>query len=186
MDEKTVQPVVKKPLDEIKSTIESLENGSLTLKQINWETQQRCVEYLVSEGYSTAEIAILFKTSSRTISRRLRKIREGNAIQIDHYWLRQIIGEAYRDSQQHHAYLIRLSCREDASYTERAQARYLAWKIKKEFTELLLTMGIVKNHGTGIYFTYGSEFEKKQKPKPTKPVLHPEEPKKFTFQEGMS
>ena len=61
MDEKIVPTVVKKPLDEIKGTIESLESGSLTLKQIDWKTQQRCVEYLVSEGYSNTEIAILLK-----------------------------------------------------------------------------------------------------------------------------
>ena len=121
--------------------IQQIKDGTVKPTALNKEQRQQCVEVLALEGYTTSHIAQILDRSEKTIRRDLADIRVRNALAPTPELAKQLIGNLLMKSEVHQAALMRLARAKDGAVAERAQAEYLAWKIVKETTEALQSLG---------------------------------------------
>lgn len=160
-NEKELVPVSgdtnKLPLDEI---IEKLRAGDIEPKLLSKHTKKQIIDFCHRRGYEGVEIAGMLKMCAKTIYRAIETLREDNAVRVQDYWIQKIIGEMCSNFRMHHAYFTKLSYDPDATKAERAQSRFLAWKVQKEFIEALTSFGI-NQLILGRYFTLEARLPEK-------------------------
>ena len=125
----------------ILSIIQQIKDGRLNPKTIPKETRQQCIGVLLAEGYTESAIAQILSRSEKTISRDLAELRVRNALTPDINLAKQIVGDMFQKAMAHHKYLMRLARATDASYGEKAQSEYLAWRVLREAVEKMQTLG---------------------------------------------
>ena len=123
------------------SIIQEIKQETLNPKTLSKDVRQRCVEFLISEGYTEAQVAQILRRSEKTVSRDLAEMRARNAITPSVDWAKQIAGDLYQKAITHHRYLMRLARSSDATYSDKYQSEFLAWKILKELIEKFQTLG---------------------------------------------
>ncbi len=64
-------------------TLKAIQSGAIDPTTLSPETRRRLVAYLISDGYSTVDMAEVLKVSERTIERDRKAIRQTNALQPD-------------------------------------------------------------------------------------------------------
>jgi IS30 family transposase len=121
--------------------ISDLKNGAVSPDALDKTTRQNCVEVLIGEGYSSAQIAKIMKKTDRTIRRDLEDIRGRNALSPDLEYAKRFIGEVVVSARNHHKHLMRLARTPDATVTEKIQGEAAAWKVLKELVEKMQTLG---------------------------------------------
>lgn len=141
------------------TVIQQLKDGSLAPKLLTQDQRQHCVEVLFQEGYSVPQIAQVLKRNEKTIRRDLAKIRVKHALDASPKFSKQHIGNLVVRAELHQARLMRLARMESATVAERAQAEFLAWRVLREQTELLQSLGYLPQQFRPI-----KSEEKKMKP----------------------
>jgi len=121
--------------------IQQLKDSSLDPKMLPKETRQQCVEVCILEGYSVSQITQLFHCSEKTVRRDIADIRVKNALAPNLELVKQLIGELYSKGINHHGYLMRLARSKEAAISEKIQAEYAAWKVLKDLSEKLQSLG---------------------------------------------
>lgn len=123
------------------SIIQEIKQETLNPKSLSKDVRQRCVEFLVSEGYTEAQVGQILNRSERTVSRDLSEVRARNVLTPSIDWAKQIAGELYQKAITHHRYLMRLARSSDATYSDKCQSEFLAWRVLKEAIEKFQTLG---------------------------------------------
>jgi predicted transcriptional regulator len=138
MDIKNCMPEQEGP---ILFLIQQIKDGILNPKTLSKDIRQRCVEFLLYEGYTEMQVAQILMRSDKTVSRDLAEIRERNAIAPNINLAQQIIGDMLQKSTVHHKYLMRLARSPEASTSEKSQSEFLAWRVLKEAIEKMQSLG---------------------------------------------
>jgi len=127
--------------ESILSIIQDIKDGAINPKTLTKEDRQRCVEFLIGEGYTEVQIAQILTRSEKTIGRDLVDLRARNALTPNIELAKQIVGDMFQKAMAHHKYLMRLARSPEASHSEKAQSEFLAWKVLKEVVEKMQTLG---------------------------------------------
>lgn len=123
------------------SVIQSVKDRTRNPKTLSEYERQECVEFLSWEGYTQAQIGQILKISDRTVRRDLRAIEDKNALSPDVDLAKRIIGDVFRKAKVHHAHLMRIARSQEASNSEKAQAEFMAWRVLKEMTCQMQSLG---------------------------------------------
>lgn len=142
--------------------LQEINSGITDPKLLDKQDRQLCVEMLVSEGYTHFQIAQVLKCSEKTISRDMKDIRQHNELTPNLEFAKQFIGEVFQKAMNHNNYLMRLARMKDASISEKMQSEFAAWKVLKELTEKLQSLGYLPSRpaeviGTFYHHSDGSE-----------------------------
>ena len=121
--------------------IQQLKDDSIHPSTLSKEQRLACVETLSLEGYAVAQIAQIVRRSDKTIKRDLAEIAAKNVVQPTPELLRQLVGWLMARSEAHQARLMRLARSTDGSIADRAQAEYLAFRIRNETLQRLQSLG---------------------------------------------
>lgn len=121
--------------------LQEINSGTTDPSILDKESRQECVELLTFEGYTYSQIAQALKCSEKTISRDIKETRARNALIPSLAFAKEYVGDAFKKAMNHHNYLMRLARMKDASISEKIQSEFAAWKILKEFTEKLQSLG---------------------------------------------
>jgi len=125
------------------SIIQGIKDGTRDPKSLTKEERQQCVEVCILEGYSVSQITQLFNCSEKTVRRDVADIRVRNALTPNIEFVKQVVGELYSKGINHHGYLMRLARSKEASISEKTQAEYAAWRVLKDLTDKLQSVGYV-------------------------------------------
>ena len=132
------------------SVIQGVKDRTLNPKTLSEGERRECVEFLSWEGYTQAQIGQILKISDRTVRRDLKVIEDNNALSPDVDLAKRIVGDMFRKAKVHHSYLMRLARSPEASNSEKAQAEYFAWRILKEMTEKMQSLGYLPSKPQAI------------------------------------
>ncbi len=142
MPETSPQPPEKSVL----TLIQQLKDGSIHARTLTREQRQQCVEALLLEGYSIPQIAQVVDRSEKTVTRDRDDIRRRNALSPSPELAKELIGDLLIRTEAHHARLMRISRSAEGSPSEKTQAEFLAFRVIKERTELLQSLGYLPQH----------------------------------------
>ncbi len=123
--------------------LQGIRDGSMDPSSLRPADRRLLVSFLIAEGQSTAEIALLLKTSDRTIERDRKTIREENAMAKDPKLAEKIAGmlcvEAGRCIQR-----IRKFQRDsDASAAAKMDGEHRCFQIASELSQRLQSLGFL-------------------------------------------
>ena len=121
--------------------IQDIHSGIYDASLLDKATRQQCVEVFIAEGYTHAQLAQLLKCSEKTISRDMQEIRQKNSIAPSLEFAKETVGELITKARLHASYLMRLARDKDSPAPSKAGAEFLAWRVIKELTEKLQTLG---------------------------------------------
>ena len=76
-----------------------IESGAMSPKGIGADDRRQLVAFLLSDGYSVAEMGQILKTSDRTIERDKKAIRESNVIVRDPGLVEQMVGRLVGEAE---------------------------------------------------------------------------------------
>ncbi len=125
----------------ILSVIQDIKDKKRDPKMLSKEERQECVAALLLEGYTASQIAQVLSRSEKTIKRDLEELRDKNSLSPNIELTKKLIGDMMMKSSMHHAYLMRLARKPDGTISEKAQSEFMAWRIVRESTELLQSLG---------------------------------------------
>jgi len=121
--------------------LQEINSGLTDPKILDKQSRQQCIELLITEGYTYAQISQVFKCSEKTVSRDIKDIRARNEMTPNVEFAKQFIGEVFQKAMGHHSFLVRLARGKETSAAEKIQSEYAAWKILKELVEKFQTLG---------------------------------------------
>jgi len=125
----------------ILSILQQIKEGSRNPRDLEKEIRQRCVEAMFLEGYGEAQIAQVLYRSEKTIRRDLTDIRKKNAVSPNVEQTKQIVGEMQQQVRSQISRLTRIAASSGSPTVSRISAEAVAWRIRKEFTEKLQSLG---------------------------------------------
>lgn len=134
----------------ILSLIQRIKAGQTAPTSLGAEERRRCVEVLRVEGYTIPEIAQILKRNEKTIRRDIEKIRDEHALNPDPHLARRLVGEVVQDADASINRLRRIARETGASPLERATAESMAWKVRRDCTQLLQSLGYLPRTPMGI------------------------------------
>jgi len=126
------------------SAVELLQNinsGLADPKLLDKSSRQRCVEMLIGEGYAHSQISQVLRISEKTVGRDIKEIHARNSLRPDLEFATQFIGQLHKNGLAHHSHLVRLARAKEATPSEKAQAEFLAWRIFREMSDKLQSLG---------------------------------------------
>lgn len=134
-------------------------DGRFQARELSKEKRRECVEVLVLEGYSVSLVTQLLDRCEKTIKRDIEDIREHNSLMPSGELAKKIVGEIIAYANINRAHLMRMARSKEASVSEKSQAEFLAWRVQKELSERLQTLGFLPSKPTEVVHTlfYGSE-----------------------------
>lgn len=133
----------KAPEKSAQNLIQGIKDGSIDPSALSKEERQSCVEAMVLEGCSAAQMAQLLSCSEKTIRRDLADIRARNAINPSPELARQIIGNFVMKSEAHQARLMRLARSSEGPPGVRVEAEVAAFHVLLKSAQLLQSLGIL-------------------------------------------
>ncbi len=132
------------------AVIQQIQAGQLSPRTLDRGTRQSCVEVLTAEGYAQSGIAQILQCSDRTIRRDLQDIRDRNGFLPSADLAMALVGELVTRAEHQEAMLTRLARDNSASVSERAQAAYLAWRVRSDLTQRLQSLGYLPTAPTTV------------------------------------
>jgi len=138
------EPPIHPPERPVLALLQQLKDGSLHARTLSPDQRQQCVEALLLEGYSVPQIAQVVDRTERTVKRDIVNIRSRNAPTPSPELAKQLIGDLFMRTEAHHARLMRIAGSAEGSAGEKAQATFLAFRVLKERTELLQSLGYLQ------------------------------------------
>lgn len=130
--------------------IRAIRDGSTAPTSLAPEDRRRCVEHLTAEGYSVVEIGEILATSERTIARDRAALRQENAIERRPDLLPETVGRLMQEADQSIGRIRRAARDRQARPGERVEAEYTAWRIARELTERLQSLGYLPTSATQV------------------------------------
>lgn len=121
--------------------LQEINSGQTDPSLLDKASRQQCVELLIAEGYTQAQIAQIMKCSEKTVYRDTKEIYVRNELSPNAQLAKQLVGDMFKKAMSHHDYLIRVSRMKESSTAEKIQAVFAAWKILKEFVEKFQSLG---------------------------------------------
>lgn len=135
---------VPEPVISNKSSVQLLQeinSGQTDPSLLGKPSRQQCIELLIAEGYTHAQIAQVLKCSEKTVSRDMKEIHRRNELVPNVPFAKEFIGDMFKKAMNHHGYFMRLARTKGASVADKVQAEFAAWKVIKELTEKLQSLG---------------------------------------------
>lgn len=123
--------------------LRAIQKGSLNPKTLSKESRRACMEHLVGDGYTLAEVAEVFKVSLRTAQRDLARIREEHSVTPTPEVQKQLLGQLLLQANYATARLTKIARDRAAPHSAQVEAAYSAWRVQKELIEVLQCMGIM-------------------------------------------
>lgn len=130
--------------------IRAIRDGSTAPTSLAPEDRRHCVEHLTAEGYSVVEIGEILATSERTIARDRAALRHENAIERRPDLLPETVGRLVQEADQSIGRIRRAARDRQARPGERVEAEYTAWRIARELTERLQSLGYLPTAATQV------------------------------------
>lgn len=121
--------------------LQEINSGLTDPALLDKPSRQQCIELLIAEGYTHAQIAQLLKCSEKTVSRDIKETRARNELTPSVPFAKQFIGDMFKKAMNHHSYLMRLARTKDVPAGDKIQAEAAAWKVIKEVVEKLQSLG---------------------------------------------
>lgn len=121
--------------------IQQLKDKTCDPSTIPKDQRQEIVRVLRLEGYSISHIAQILDVSEKTVQRDIIEIRAKNTQSPSIEFVKQYIGDLLISAETYETKLMGLARDTEGSIGERAQAQFLAWRVRKEKTELLQSLG---------------------------------------------
>jgi len=124
------------------AVLQKIKSGEASPKTLLTEERKACSNILkLFEGYSDVQTAQLLQCSEKTVYRDRMEARKNNSLNPSIEFVGEWIGEIIRKAEIHASYLMRLARSNEGSVSERAQAEFLSWRIRKELTDKLQSAG---------------------------------------------
>lgn len=123
------------------TTIQHIKDGTINPKALDKDARQQCIEVLLTQGYTHAQLAQIMNCSDKTIQRDMCEIRRRNSLTPHPELAKEIVGEMLQKVRNYEANLNQLARAKDGSVSEKAQAQFLGWRVFKECVEKLQTLG---------------------------------------------
>lgn len=121
--------------------IQGIQDGTIRASSLSTDIIEEIVRALRAESSSPSQIAQLIGRSDRTVRRYVAEIRNKNALTPSLEEVKRFVGELVQKTMTGHSHCERLARSKDGSIAEKAQAEFLGWRILKELTEKLQTLG---------------------------------------------
>jgi DNA-binding CsgD family transcriptional regulator len=122
-------------------TIQRIKDGSINPKALTKDIRQQCLEVLITQGYTQAQMAQILDCSDKTVQRDINEIRKRNRLTPHVELAKEIVGEMLAKARNYESNLNQLARSKDGSLSERAHAQFLGWRVLKECVEKLQTLG---------------------------------------------
>jgi coproporphyrinogen III oxidase-like Fe-S oxidoreductase len=122
-------------------TIQRIKDGSVNPKSLTKEMRQQCIEVLMAQGYTQAQMAQIMDCSDKTVQRDFNEIRKRNSLTPHPELAKEIVGEMLVKVRSYESNLNQLARSKDGTVSEKAQAQFLSWRMLKECIEKLQTLG---------------------------------------------
>jgi transposase len=133
--------IAEKEETPILNVIQRIKDRTIEPKTLDKETRHGCIEVLVGEGYTQAQIAQILKYSDKTIQRDCKEIRQKNSLTVTPEFVRETIGEMGSRAKMHISRLMQLSRGITGSVMEKAQAELYAWQVMTGYVAKLQSLG---------------------------------------------
>ena len=118
-----------------------IQTGDLNPRGLRPAERRVCVELLTGEGQSIHQIAMVLKSSERTIARDRREVREANAAVASPLFVAQTVGALIQSAQARAARLTRLASDVSLPGAVRVRAERGAWRTELEACRWLQSVG---------------------------------------------
>jgi len=125
----------------ILTLLQQIQSGAVDPRDIDKSLRQQIVGVLLMEGTPISQIAVILKVSDKTIRRDVADIKDRNELSPSLGLAKKLVGNLVTRAEVHCSYLMRLARNQGASVNERALSEFYAWKVIKEMTEKLQTLG---------------------------------------------
>ena len=123
--------------------LQGIKNGSMDPSSLCPADRRLLVSFIMAEGQSTAEIALLLKTSDRTIERDRKAIREENAITKDPKLVEQIVGRLISEAEVCIQRIRKFQRDSNASPAVKIDAEHRSFQIFCQLSERLQSLGFL-------------------------------------------
>ncbi len=121
--------------------LQDLKSGSVNPSSLCPADRRLLVSFLIAEGQSTAEIALLLKTSDRTIERDRKAIRDKNAMTKDPKLVEKIAGMLYVEAGRCIQRIRKFQRDKDASPATKMDGEQRCFQIASGLSERLQSLG---------------------------------------------
>lgn len=125
--------------------LQKLKTGQLNSMEFTPTERRQLVAFLIVEGQSTAEIALLFKTSDRTIERDRKALRQEISLNKDPQLTSQLAGKLYLEAELCTQRIRKYQRDPDATAAVKVDAEHRCFQICAHMIEKLQSMGYVES-----------------------------------------
>ena len=123
--------------------LRAIQKGTLNPDHLSKESRRACMEHLVGDGYTMAEVAEVFKVCLRTAQRDLAQIRDEHSVTATPEVQKQLLGQLMLQANYAVSRLMKIARDRAAPHSAQAEATYNAWRVQKELIETLQRLGIM-------------------------------------------
>lgn len=141
---------VKNPPRSATEIISRIKTGKTDPRLLNTDSRQRCVEYLLLEGVTIAEIAQILKCSERTIGRDRRDARRQNALERDPELAGILAGQLLAEADNCIARIRRAIRANDTSAADKVAGERACFEITDKVVARLQSLGYLPQASTKI------------------------------------
>ncbi len=121
--------------------LEEIKDGTVDPKSIRPVDRRQLVAFLMGDGYSTPEIARIFKVTDRTVERDKKEIREGNAIPPNPRLVEEMVGRLIGETDRCTQRIRKASKDREASQAVKVDAEHRCHQILIEMVGALQRLG---------------------------------------------
>jgi len=123
--------------------LQNIKSGSVNPSSLCPADRRLLVSFLMAQGQSTAEIALLLKTSDRTIERDRKAIRDENAMAKDPKLVEKIAGMLYVEAGRCIQRIRKFQRDSDASPAAKMDGEHRCFQILSELSKRLQSLGFL-------------------------------------------
>jgi hypothetical protein len=121
--------------------LQRIKDGTVDPRALDRDTRLACVEAMLGEGISQAQIAVHLKRSDKTIQRDIQVIRQKNALVVTPEFVRETIGDMSCKFLMNINRLMQLSRSTNGSLGEKALAELYAAQVMKTYITTMQSLG---------------------------------------------
>ena len=121
--------------------LQKIKAGSLDPKSIGPAERRLLIIFLMSEGQSAAEMALLLKSSDRTIERDKQAIRQENTVAKDPKLIEQVVGRLISEAELSLQKIRKFEREKDASPSVKIDGEHRCFQIYNCLVERLQSIG---------------------------------------------
>jgi hypothetical protein len=136
-----------------------IKEGLLTPKSIRTGDRRLCVEHLLGEGYSTAEMAEILGVATRTILRDLSEVRASHAVKQDNKTVAEFFGNLVLQARQSTTRLKKIARNSGETGQTRIEAENASWRIERDLILVLQKAGFLPVAAQEIQADVNHRFE---------------------------